>query len=51
MLVVPRSKETYDERVSVNSLGFAGMVLVKAKEDIELIKQVGVETIINSLGY
>jgi len=51
MLVVPRSKETYNERVSVNSLGYAGMVLVKSTEDIDLIKNDGVETILNSLGY
>ncbi|ORX82838.1 hypothetical protein BCR32DRAFT_292394 [Anaeromyces robustus] len=51
MLVVPRSKETYNERISINSLGFAGMVLVKSNEDIDLIKEVGVENIINSLGY
>lgn len=51
MLVVPRKNETYSERISINSLGYAGMVLVKAKEDIDLIKEVGVETILNSLGY
>jgi len=51
MLVVPRSKETYNERVSVNSLGYAGMILVKSKEDIDLIKEVGAESILNSLGY
>ncbi|ORX55967.1 ATP adenylyltransferase [Piromyces finnis] len=51
MLIVPRSKETYNERISVNSLGFAGMVLVKSMEDSELIKKDGIETILNSLGY
>ena len=51
MLVVPRNKETYNERVSVNSLGFAGMVLVKSTEDIDLIKNDGIEVILNSLGY
>lgn len=51
MLVVPRKAETYKEKISINSLGLAGMVLVKAKEDIELIKNDGIENILSSLGY
>lgn len=40
MLLVPRSQEFYGE-VSVNSLGFAGCLLVRKPEHLELVKQTG----------
>jgi ATP adenylyltransferase len=40
MLLVPRSREFYEE-VSVNSLGFAGCLLVRKHEHLELVKKTG----------
>ncbi len=41
MMIVPRRSEKY-EQISVNSLGFAGMLLVKSEEELEFVKNVGV---------
>lgn len=40
MLLVPRSREFYGE-VSVNSLGFAGCLLVRRPEHLELVRKTG----------
>ncbi len=40
MLLAPRSQEFYGE-VSVNSLGFAGCLLVRKPEHLELVKKTG----------
>ncbi len=40
MLLVPRSKEFY-EGISINSLGYAGALLVRNKEQMELLKRCG----------
>lgn len=40
MLLAPRSREFYGE-VSVNSLGFAGCLLVRKPEHLELVKKIG----------
>ncbi|NJD55001.1 MAG: phosphorylase [Nitrospirae bacterium] len=40
MLLAPRSREFYGE-VSVNSLGFAGCLLVRKPEHLELVKKTG----------
>jgi len=40
MLLAPRSQEFYGE-VSVNSLGFAGCLLVRKSEHLELVKKTG----------
>lgn len=37
MLLVPRSREFFDS-ISVNSLGFAGALLVRNKEQMEMLK-------------
>ncbi|KAJ3076624.1 bifunctional AP-4-A phosphorylase/ADP sulfurylase [Podochytrium sp. JEL0797] len=39
MIVIPRRAESF-EGVSVNSVGFAGMVLVKSEEQLERLKKV-----------
>ncbi|GAA5832239.1 hypothetical protein JCM11251_004289 [Rhodosporidiobolus azoricus] len=53
--LVPRSKEKYTtssgREISVNSLGFAGMVLVKEQEALDEIKEVGVLAVLKSVGY
>ncbi|GAA5984012.1 hypothetical protein JCM11641_005567, partial [Rhodosporidiobolus odoratus] len=53
--LVPRRAEKYltvsGRGVSINSLGFAGMVLVKEQEALEEIKQVGVLEVLKSVGY
>ncbi|GAA5857249.1 hypothetical protein JCM8547_009397 [Rhodosporidiobolus lusitaniae] len=55
MHLVSRSKEKYTTKsgreISVNSLGFAGMVLVKEQEALEEIKEVGVLEVLKSVGY
>ncbi|CAG8491181.1 3056_t:CDS:2 [Dentiscutata heterogama] len=48
-MIVPRSKEKYDEQISVNSLGFAGMLLARSEEELELIKNAGVLNILESV--
>lgn len=40
MLVVPRTVERY-RSISVNSLGFAGSLLVRNEEELQLVRQVG----------
>lgn len=40
MLLVPRSQEFYKD-ISINSLGFAGCLLVRKPEQVDLIRQVG----------
>lgn len=40
MMIVPRRSEKYGQ-ISVNSLGFAGMLLVKSEEELEFVKNVG----------
>lgn len=53
--VVPRTAESYvapnGNKISINSLGFAGMVLVKKPEDLETIKRVGVLNVLKDLGF
>jgi len=60
--LVPRRREKYTVRssdsaegaqgrtVSVNALGFAGMVLVKDEETLEAVKQVGVLEVLKEVG-
>ncbi len=40
MLLVPRSREFYGP-ISVNSLGFAGCLLVRRSEDLDLVRRTG----------
>jgi len=40
MLLVPRSREFFDS-ISINSLGFAGALLVRNKEQMEMVKKCG----------
>eukprot|EP01112_Ceratiomyxa_fruticulosa_P017968 TRINITY_DN5689_c0_g1_i1.p1 TRINITY_DN5689_c0_g1~~TRINITY_DN5689_c0_g1_i1.p1 ORF type:complete len:299 (-),score=48.91 TRINITY_DN5689_c0_g1_i1:40-936(-) len=49
MLVVPR-RSALAETVSVNSLGFAGALLVKNIEDLEFVRKVGPIYILNEVG-
>lgn len=53
--LVPRMKESYTlpngEEVSINSLGFAGMVLTKTESALEGIKEVGVLKVLAEVGY
>jgi len=50
MLLVPRSHEFYGE-VSVNSLGFAGCLLVRRPEDLELIRKTGPLELLKSVSH
>jgi ATP adenylyltransferase len=40
MLLVPRSKEFF-ESISINSLGFAGALLARNRDEMDLIKKIG----------
>ncbi|BAY76812.1 Ap4A phosphorylase II [Nostoc linckia NIES-25] len=48
MLIVPRSQEHF-HTISVNSLGFAGALLVKNAEEMQLLKDEGPMTILKSV--
>ncbi|MCG8361947.1 MAG: phosphorylase, partial [Pseudanabaenales cyanobacterium] len=48
MLVVPRSQESYQE-ISVNSLGFAGSLLVRNIEQMQLLKDIGPMNLLKSV--
>jgi len=48
MFLVPRSGEFF-QGVSVNSLGFAGALLVRNEEDMERLKQVGPMTVLKEV--
>lgn len=49
MLMVGRSRECF-ESISVNSLGFAGALLVRNQEQLQLLKQYGAMNILKSVG-
>ena len=55
MHIIPRSRDTYKlkdsgEELNVNSLGFAGMLLVKSEEELDAVKNEGVMTILMGVG-
>ena len=50
MLVVPRSYENFYS-ISVNSLGFAGALLVKNQEQMNIIKEQKPLTILRHVAY
>lgn len=53
--IVPRTAESYvaggEQSISVNSLGFAGMLLVKDEQSLGVVKKVGVLEVLKSVGY
>ncbi len=49
MLAVPRSRE-YHGRISINSIGYAGGLLVKDEAELEQVKAVGPMEILGSVG-
>ncbi|EDX84446.1 hypothetical protein S7335_2143 [Synechococcus sp. PCC 7335] len=49
MMVVPRAQEEY-AGISVNSLGFAGSLLVKNKTELEKLKQLGPIQLLREVG-
>ncbi len=49
MLLVPRSHEFFDS-ISVNSLGFAGALLVRNKDQMERVKSCGPMTVLREVG-
>ena len=49
MLLVPRSHEFFDS-ISVNSLGFAGALLVRDKEQMERVKSCGPMSVLREVG-
>lgn len=49
MLVAPRSRELY-QGISVNSLGFAGALLVRNQDQLDLIRRVGPMAVLRHVG-
>jgi ATP adenylyltransferase len=49
MLLVPRSREFFDS-ISINSLGFAGALLVRDKDQMERVKSCGPMTVLREVG-
>ena len=49
MLVVPRSQEFF-ESISINSLGFAGALLVRNQQQLQLIKDTGAIAALTNVG-
>ncbi|MEO0808078.1 MAG: phosphorylase, partial [Cyanobacteria bacterium J06643_4] len=50
MMIVPRSQEKF-AGISVNSLGFAGSLLVKNQQTLEALKAIGPVTLLEHVGY
>ena len=55
MYVVPRKQESHvlietGDFLSVNALGFAGMLLVKSERELEAVKREGIAKILKSVG-
>ena len=53
--LIPRRQESYilrdtNELLSVNSLGFAGMLLVKSTEELDAVRNEGIRTILRGVG-
>lgn len=48
MLIVPRSQESFED-ISVNSLGFAGALLVKTEQELNLLKEHGPMAVLASV--
>jgi ATP adenylyltransferase len=49
MFIVPRSQEHF-ESISVNSLGFAGALLVRNEQQMQMLKVVSPMTILKQVG-
>jgi sulfate adenylyltransferase (ADP) / ATP adenylyltransferase len=55
MYLFPRKVEEYQlqetgDKISVNTLGFAGMILVKSENELEAVKKEGILNILKSVG-
>jgi ATP adenylyltransferase len=50
MLIVPRKQEEFAE-ISINSLGFAGALLVKNQQQMELIKNINPINILTNVAF
>lgn len=55
MHVIPRRQDGYvleetGEKLSVNALGFAGMLLTKSEEEVEAVKRESVSKILQNVG-
>jgi ATP adenylyltransferase len=48
MLLVPRSREFFDA-ISINSLGFAGALLVRNEEQLERVRSCGPMTVLREV--
>ncbi|KAF9387576.1 bifunctional AP-4-A phosphorylase/ADP sulfurylase [Podila verticillata] len=50
MMIVPRKQEGFGP-ISINSLGFAGMVLAKTAEELEMVQKTGVMDLVSKSGF
>lgn len=48
LMIVPRTKESFGS-ISVNSMGFAGAFLVRDREKLELVREVGPMTVLRDI--
>jgi ATP adenylyltransferase len=53
--IIPRRQESYvlaenGEKLSVNALGFAGMLLVKSDQELEIVKRESISKILRGVG-
>lgn len=48
MLLVPRSRERYEE-IGINSLGFAGSLFLRRMENLDVVRRVGLQRILEAV--
>jgi ATP adenylyltransferase len=55
MMIIPRKREHSDSvngiSLNINSLGFAGMVLAKTSDELQVVKDKGVIALVSETGY
>ncbi|KAF9356617.1 bifunctional AP-4-A phosphorylase/ADP sulfurylase [Mortierella sp. NVP85] len=55
MMIIPRKREDSDSvngiSLNINSLGFAGMVLAKTSDELQIVKDKGVIALVSETGY
>ncbi|KAK3804947.1 MAG: hypothetical protein J3Q66DRAFT_131530 [Benniella sp.] len=55
MMIIPRKREDSDSvngiSLNINSLGFAGMVLAKTSDELQVVKDKGVIALVSETGY
>ena len=50
-MLVPRSKETYTSSIALNSLAYAGSLLARTPDDMDIIRTVGPLNVLMHCAY